>query len=68
MFDIAGFANGAFAKGPQGEAFISKLERDYGKAQRGMWRNIGVIRRLGNDAIMDALKEVTAEVNRKLVA
>ena len=68
MFDIAGFANGAYAKGPQGQAFIDKLERDYGKAQRGMWRNIGVIRRLGNDAIMEALKEVTAEVNRKLVA
>ena len=68
MFDIAGFANGAYAKGPQGEAFIDKLNRDYGKAQRGMWRNIGGIRRLGNDAIMEALKEVTAEVNRKLVA
>jgi hypothetical protein len=68
MFDIAGFANGAFAKGPQGEALIAKLNRDYGKAQRGMWRNIAVIRRIGDTAIMDALKEVTAEVNRKLVA
>jgi hypothetical protein len=33
-----------------------------------MWRNIAVIRRIGDTAIMDALKEVTAEVNRKLVA
>jgi hypothetical protein len=67
MFDIAGFANGAYSKGPQGDAFIAKLTRDYGPAQRGMWRNIGVIRRIGNDAIMKALEEVTAEVNRKLV-
>jgi hypothetical protein len=67
MFDIAGFANGAYAKGPQGEAFIAKLNREYGKAQRGMWRNIAVIRKIGNDEIIRALEEVAAEVNRKLV-
>lgn len=67
MFDIAGFADGKYSKGPQGDAFIKKLERDYGKAQRGMWRNIAVIRRIGNDAIMKALEEVAAQVNRKLV-
>jgi hypothetical protein len=67
MFDIAGFADGQHAKGPQGEAFIAKLNRDYGKAQRGMWRNIKVIREIGTDAIMKALDEVAAEVNRKLV-
>lgn len=67
MFDIAGFADGKYSKGPQGDAFIAKLNRDYGKAQRGMWRNIGVIRKIGNDAIMKALEEVAAQVNRKLV-
>lgn len=68
MFDIAGFADGAYSKGPQGDAFIAKLNRQYGKAQRGMWRNIAAIRKIGNDEIMKALEEVAAEVNRKLVA
>jgi hypothetical protein len=68
MFDIAGFADGKWVARHSGDDFINVLERKYGKAQRGMWRNIAVIRRIGNDAIMDALKEVMAEVNRKLVA
>jgi hypothetical protein len=68
MFDIAGFADGKWADGPSGDAFIDVLNRKYGRAQRGMWRNIGVIRKIGNDAIMEALADVTAEVNRKLVA
>lgn len=68
LFDIAGFADGSYSKGPQGDAFISKLNRQYGKAQRGMWRRIASIRNIGNDAILKALEEVVAETNRKLVA
>lgn len=66
MFDIAGFANGKYAKGPSGDAFISKLNSDFGKAQRGLWRNIKTIREIGNKAILEALNEVAAEFNRKV--
>lgn len=67
MFDIAGNANGSFVKRPSGDEFIDALNARYGKAQRGMWRNIAKIRELANDAIVKALDEVAAEVNRKIV-
>jgi hypothetical protein len=67
MYDIAGFADGKYSQGKSGDEFINVLNRKYGKAQRGMWRNIGVIRKIGTDQIMAALEEVAAEVNRKLV-
>ena len=66
MFDIAGLANGKFSKGPSGDAFIDKLTRDFGPAQRGMWRNIKAIREIGNQAILDALNDVAGEFNRKV--
>jgi hypothetical protein len=68
MFDIAGFANGSTGKGgARGEAFIKKLEKEYGKAQRGMWRNVKEIRELANNAILKAIDEVAQEVNRKIL-
>lgn len=67
MFDIAGFANGSWSKGPKGDAFIAKLNREYGQAQRGMWRNIVQIRELAGKSMTKALNEVMAEVNRNLV-
>ena len=68
MFDIAGLNNGASGKGgPRGDAFIQKLNDEYGRAQRGMWRNIVEIRALAANSMTDALNEVMAEVNRKLV-
>ena len=67
MYDIAGFANGAKGTKPQGDAFIDALDAKYGKAQRGMWRNVKEIRELANDAILKAIDEVAAEVNRKIL-
>lgn len=68
MFDIAGFKDGSKGEGgKRGEAFIDKLNREYGEAQRGMWRNVKEIRGLANDAILKAIDEVAAEVNRKIV-
>ena len=67
MFDIAGFADGKWVKRHSGDDFIDVLERKYGKAQRGMWRNVVKIRALASEAINKALDEVAAEVNRKLV-
>lgn len=67
MFDIAGFANGATSQKPQGDAFIDALDDKFGKAQRGMWRNVREIRALANDAILKALDEVSKEVNRKIL-
>lgn len=68
MFDIAGFANGSAGKGgPQSDAFIAALNSKYGRAQRGMWRNVKEIRELANDAILKAIDEVAAEVNRKIL-
>lgn len=66
MFDIAGFANGQYSKGKSGDALIQKLNNDFGKAQRGLWRNIKTIREIGNKAILDALNEVASEFNRKV--
>lgn len=67
MFDIAGFADGKWSMGKSGDEFIDKLNREYGKAQRGMWRSIKEIRAIGTDAIADALRDVVAETNKKLL-
>lgn len=68
MFDIAGLRDGAAGKGgARGDAFIQSLNQKYGRAQRGMWRNVKEIRGLANDAILEAIDEVAKEVNRKIL-
>lgn len=78
LFDIAGLRDGAQGVGStdrlgrqrdavQSEAFLRTLNAAYGKAQRGMWRSIRKIRDLSNGALMKALEDVAADVNRKLV-
>ena len=68
MFDIAGLRDGNKGKGgPRGDAFLEVLNKDYGRAQRGMWRNIVQIRELAGESMTKALNEVMAEVNRNLV-
>jgi hypothetical protein len=67
MFDIAGFADGRYSQSPKGDQFIDALNAKYGKAQRGMWRNVKEIRELANDAILKAIDEVAQEVNRKIL-
>ena len=79
LFDIAGLRDGSKGVGStdrlgrerkpkQSKAFIDNLNASYGKAQRGMWRKIKVIRGLADGELMKALEEVAAETNRKLVA
>lgn len=79
LFDIAGLRNGSEGVGgtdrlgrnredSQSEAFLRNLNSAFGKAQRGMWRKIKVIRELADKELMNALEEVAAQVNRKLVA
>jgi hypothetical protein len=79
LFDIAGLRNGSEGVGgtdrlgrdrkdSQSEAFIRNLNSTFGKAQRGMWRKIGIIRAMADKELMTALEEVAAQVNRKLVA
>lgn len=78
LFDIAGLRDGSKGVGStdrlgrqrdpqQSKAFLDTLNSAYGRAQRGMWRSIVKIRELSAGALMKALDEVAAEVNRKLV-
>jgi hypothetical protein len=68
LFDIAGLRNGASPgrNGPN-PSFIRNLDANYGKAQRGMWRNIGRIRDRAQDGIIKAVQEVAASANRRLI-
>ena len=79
LFDIAGLQNGAQGvsgvdrlgrnrEDQQSAAFMSMLKNRYGPAQRGLWRKFPEIRQLANGKLMEALQEVVAQVNRKLVA
>jgi hypothetical protein len=79
LFDIAGLQGGSRGVGDtdrlgrsrdnsQSDAFLRNLNNGFGKAQRGMWRKIRVIRELADKELMKALEEVAAQVNRKLVA
>ena len=68
LFDIAGLRNGGSGKDQaQGKAFLKKLNADYGRAQRGLWRARSSVRDKAGEVLTDALNEVAAEVNRKLV-
>lgn len=68
LFDIAGLRGGSRPgrNGPN-PTFIRALEANYGKAQRGMWRNIRQIREIGYQGILAACNEVAAAANRRLV-
>lgn len=68
LFDIAGLRNGANPgrRGPN-PSFIRNLDANYGRAQRGMWRNIARIRDRAQDGIIKAVTEVAASTNRRLV-
>lgn len=79
LFDIAGLRGGSKGVGgtdrlgrerddSQSEAFLRVLTDGYGPAQRGMWRSIRKIRQLADGALMKALADIAAQVNRKLVA
>lgn len=70
LYDVAGLASNSRSKARNRgqEAFTANLTAKTGKtAQRGMWRNIKKIRDTGYKAILDALEQVVAQANRKLV-
>ena len=79
LFEVAGMNNGNSGKpgGPdrlnrkrqpiQSQAFIDALTAAYGKAQRGIWRRHKAIYAASEGALMEALRDVVAQVNRKLV-
>ena len=60
FFDLAGLRNG-------GSQFVQDLDSRYGKAQRGMWRSRSYIYGQATKDILDAIQEVMAQVNRKMV-
>ena len=60
FFDLAGLRNG-------GSQFVQDLDSRYGKAQRGMWRSRAYIYGQATKDILDAIQEVMAQVNRKMV-
>lgn len=73
LFDIGGLRGGAQGdtsgnKKKRQEKFLSNLNHGYGPAQRGLWRSVREVRANANAALMQALEDVAAEVNRKLVA
>ena len=47
--------------------YTKNITGRWGRAPRGMGRSINLIRRTGYTAILDALEDVAAEANRKLV-
>jgi hypothetical protein len=70
LYDMAGLRNNAKAKRDRTRGqrtFTQNVTGRWGKAQRGMWRSIRQIRDVGYDAIFEALEEVAAKANRKLV-
>ena len=60
FFDLAGLRSG-------GSQFVQDLDSRYGKAQRGMWRSRAYIYGQATTDILDAIQDVMAEVNRKIV-
>jgi hypothetical protein len=69
LYDLAGLRGGAASKGGTKARpnFIEVLDRRFGPAQRGLWRARGPIRTKAEAALRDALEDVAAQVNRKLV-
>lgn len=70
LYDIAGLRNNAQsqAKTAGQQLFTRYLNAFHGKSWRGMWRNIRRINEIGSGAIMRALEDVAADMNRKLVS
>lgn len=79
LFDIAGLNNGSSGNpdGPdrkgrkrqriQSEAFLNALKYEFGPAQRGLWRRQRKIREMATEELLQALRDVTSMVNKRLV-
>lgn len=70
LWDIAGLRGGSKGRGaPKGRPnFVDELNRRHGPAQRGLWRAQTEIAAKASDKLVEALEDVAAQVNRKLVA
>ena len=70
LFDIAGLRGNSQSQArTEGQKrFTAVLTSVHGRAWRGMWRNIRKINEIGSDAVLKAVSEVAADMNRKLVA
>lgn len=69
IFDIAGMRNGRGRKsegGARGAGMIDRLNADFGKAQRGLWRARPQIMEQANGALLKAVEDVIADANARL--
>ena len=69
LWDIAGLRGGSKGRGgPDGRPnFVRVLNGRHGTAQRGLWRARSEIAAKASDKLLEALDDVAAQVNRKLV-
>lgn len=69
LWDIAGLRGGSKGRGgTKGRPnFVDELNRRHGPAQRGLWRAKDQISDSATDKLVEALDDVAAQVNRKLV-
>lgn len=79
IYSMAGMRDGRAGKpsGPdrlgrkrqksQSDAYMRNLQRGFGQGQRGMWKAYSKIYKAAEGDLMDALKQVAASVNRKIV-
>lgn len=79
IYQVAGMRGGSQGKpnGPdrlgrkrkatQSTAYIQHLQRDFGRYQRGYWQNYKQLFEEAQGQVMDAIRRVAAQVNRKIV-
>jgi len=79
IYQVAGMRGGSQGKpnGPdrlgrkrkatQSTAYIEHLQRDFGRYQRGYWQNYKQLFEEAQGQVMDAVRRVAAQVNRKIV-
>ena len=68
LYSMAGLRNNAYSRASNAGQmrFSELLEARYGKAQRGMWKQIRLIRILAERGLTAAVKAVEMQANREL--
>ena len=68
LFSMAGMSNNAYSRATNAgqRQFSDKLALRWGKAQRGMWRQVRLIRTLATTSLGVAAKNVVEAANREL--
>jgi len=69
LFSMAGMSNNRWSRATNAgqRQFSEKLALRWGKAQRGMWRQVRLIRTLANQGLNQAANNVMAAANRELI-